>query len=349
MPAIKESNNTWTARFYYTNAFGKRVQKKKRGFLKKSDALTFERHFINQQSGKQEVNFAFLVADYLQKCDKKLKDSTLYKKKIIINTHIMPYFKKYNISDITTKIIADWQMYVYDTNNLSESYLRSINLELSSIFTFAEKYYNLQRNPVKIADKMGKATRKELNIWTPEHLEELNRILYDTKFEKYILPLNLLFWTGMRVGELMALQINDINGNVISVRKTLNYKREITTPKTHKSNRDIIIDEKTATELHNYISKIYQQNPKSMLFEFHKMRLNVALNTAIKKSNILPKIRVHDLRHSHASFLIQQGFSPIIISNRLGHEKTSTTLDIYGHLYPNQQNGIATAIQNFRK
>lgn len=350
MPAIKEENNTWTARFYYTDFMGNRKQKKKRGFSKKSDALSFERNFINQQIGCQETNFESVTIDYLTKCETKLKRSTFDRKRIVIEKHILPFFKQYNMIAITPKIISSWQSYVISNNELSESYLRAINMELSSIFTFAEKYYNLKTNVVKIADKMGKITRKNITIWLIEDMLELERVLSQHPIlSRFILPLNLLYWTGMRVGELMALQLEDVENVTIHIHKTLNHRREITRPKTEKANREVIIDNKLACDLHDYIQTIYDKNPKAFLFDFHKSRLNYALDYAIKNSDKLSKIRIHDLRHSHASFLIKQGFSPLLISGRLGHDKPSTTLDIYGHLYPNEQNMIAETINKFRE
>lgn len=68
----------------------------------------------------------------------------------------------------------------------------------------------------------------------------------------------------------------------------------------------------------------------------------------VAKAACLPPIRVHDLRHSHASMLIELGFSPLLIAERLGHEDIQTTLRTYSHLYPNKQNELAAKLQQAR-
>ncbi|MCM1296485.1 MAG: site-specific integrase [Muribaculaceae bacterium] len=110
----------------------------------------------------------------------------------------------------------------------------------------------------------------------------------------------------------------------------------ITQPKTPKSNRVIKINNKLSDCLKEYMGMRYELKADDRLFPHTKYFLAHEMEKACQASGV-KKIRVHDIRHSHASLLIELGFSPLLIAERLGHEKVQTTLDTYSNLYPNKQ------------
>ena len=89
-----------------------------------------------------------------------------------------------------------------------------------------------------------------------------------------------------------------------------------------------------------YIEKCYGLLPGDRLFPYTKHFLYHEMEYGCKASGV-KRIRVHDIRHSHASLLVEMGCSPLLIAERLGHEKVQTTMDTYSHLYPNKQAEVA--------
>ena len=98
----------------------------------------------------------------------------------------------------------------------------------------------------------------------------------------------------------------------------------------------------------DYAATIYDYQPEQRLFQFTKSYLHYEIKRGCKASGV-KQIRVHDIRHSHASLLIELGFSPLLISERLGHENIETTLSVYSHLYPNKQSEVAEKLSNLIK
>ena len=165
--------------------------------------------------------------------------------------------------------------------------------------------------------------------------------------------IELLFWTGMRSGELLALTLNDFDfkEKTVSINKNfsrLNGKDLILTPKTPKSKRTITLPDFICKMVQDYANHLYDYKPNERLFPVTKFYLDHEIRRGCHKSGI-KKIRVHDIRYSHASLLIEQGFPPLMISERLGHEKIQTTLQIYSHLYPNKHSLLADKLQELNK
>lgn len=149
----------------------------------------------------------------------------------------------------------------------------------------------------------------------------------------------------MRLGELLALTPSDLhlNQKYISINKSyqrIGSRDVITDPKTPKSKRNITIPDFLVEDLREYLDMLYSPDPNERVFRVTKSFLEKEMSRGAKEAG-LEKIRIHDLRHSHAALLIEMGFPILAVSNRLGHEKIQTTLQVYGHLYPNKQQMIA--------
>lgn len=337
MPTYKNTERgTYYCSFYYLDWTGKRKKKKKEGFKTKREADKFEREFLIKTQENTDMTFSTLVDLYLEDAKTRVRETTLENKKFLIKLKVLPYFKDKIISNIKPNDIRQWQNTLKNMN-YSDTYLKTINNQLSAIFNFAIKFYNLNSNPCHKAGTMGKKNANDMKFWTTEQFKTF--IEFNDKPISQ-LAFKILFLTGIRSGELMALTFNDIDlkNNLININKTytrLNKKDIINPPKTPKSKRKVSIPQTLSSDIETYINKLYDYNKSDRIFNFTKSFLTHEMKRVCKKSNI-PVIRIHDLRHSHASLLIELGFTPLLISERLGHEKIQTTLDIYSHLYPNK-------------
>lgn len=352
MPATKDTErNTWTSQFYYTDWQGNKKKKKKRGFPTKKAALEYEREFLLKQSNDTTMLFSSLYELYIEDMASRLRISTIENKRYIIELKILPYFKDRPISEIRPTDIRKWQnMLIKNENKYSETYLKTINNQLTAIFNYAVKYYDLRENPCRKAGSMGKSNADEMLFWTKDEYNKFIECISDKPQSK--MAYEMLYWTGVRIGELMALTLADIDfdNKTISINKSIQrIKQEdiITAPKTPKSNRVIPITDTLCEDLKIYVDMLYDLKPTDRIFNFTKFFLHHEMDRGCKKSGV-KRIRLHDLRHSHASLLIELGFTPLIIAERLGHEKIETTLNTYSHLYPNKQSQVVDALQKLQ-
>ncbi len=343
MPATKDKNGTWMSRFYYVDYEGKRVRTFKRGFKTKRDALEYEREFLSKYKFEVSMTFKSLYELYIEDLSHRLRQHTIINKKYIIEMKILPFFKNLKLSDITPVIIRKWQNELLKAINpssgklYSQTYIKTIHNQLTAIFNYAIKFHSLQENPCHKAGSIGKKHAEEMNIWTPEEFKLFIETLKD--HPAAYAGFNILFWCGLRVGELLALEITDIDfeNETLNINKSyqrLNKKDVITEPKTPKSKRIIEMPAQLIPILQNYLTAIYKPKPRTRLIPHTKYIFEHAMKKYSEIAGV-KKIRIHDLRHSHASLLIHLGVNPLAIARRLGHEKVETTLNIYSHLFPN--------------
>lgn len=250
------------------------------------------------------------------------------------------------MSEICAADIRAWQNELLK-KGYSQTYLRTINNQLSCIFKYAEKYYDLPRNPCTQAGSIGKGKADEMKFWTQAEFEQFIECLKD-KPQSYYAFL-ILYWTGCRMGELLALTLEDFNAEEKKLRINKSYQRiqskdVITEPKTQKGNRIITLPDFLVNQLKEYVNRLYGIMPRDRLFQITKSYLEHEMIRGVKLSGV-KKIRIHDLRHSHASLLISKlGAQPSLVAERLGHEKIQTTLSTYSHLYPEQSRELANQL-----
>lgn len=345
MSAFKNvKRNSWTCKFYYTDWTGKRKQKKKEGFSTKKAALDFENDFLNSIAATPDILFKNLADKYIDDCKARLKESTLETKHNIISKLLLPYFGNLPINKITAQTVRQWQNeLIKSDSNYSETYLRTIHNQMSAMMNYAVKYYKLPSNPARECGSIGTKKADSMQIWTTDEFNTFLPAVSDKPTSKVIF--SILFYSGMREGELLALTYNDFDfsDNTISITKTFSKIKGrdiITTPKTKKSIRVITMPPEIMTLVKDYRSKLYDYKDNERLFAVTKSYVHYEIERGCKKSGV-KKIRCHDLRHSHASLLIELGFSPLLISERLGHENIETTLNTYSHLYPNKHGEVA--------
>ncbi len=358
MPAykytLKNGKTMWYAAFNYTDWTGKYRHTCKRGFKTQREAKEYERSFMDQQRSSSDLLFSSLVENYLEDMQHRLKPTTMENKRNTIETKLLPYFSRLKVCDIDTIKIRKWQNELISFRDekgkpYSQTYLKTINSQMSTIMNYAVAHYGLTSNPCRTAGSIGKSKADEMNIWTREQYE-----LFASTIQKSALKLafDVLFFTGMRSGELLALTPADIlSSKRIDINK--NYAKVkgeelFLIPKTSKARRCISIPDFLYDDIQKYIAKLYGINKEDRIFYFTKYALEKEIKAGANKAG-LKIIRVHDLRHSHASMLIELNFSPLEIAERLGHESVKTTLDIYSHLYPDKDLELAETLNKLRR
>lgn len=292
-----------------------------------------------------DILFSDFYQIYYSDMEGRLKPTSLAIKNAIICDKVLPVFGPVPMNRITPQFIRQWQNGLL-SQNYSDTYLKTIDMHLFSVFKYAFQYYDFP-NPYDKAEHIGAGNTHSMNFWT---LEEYHSFIqsFDKKSIEFI-AFELLYWCGMRVGELLALTPQDIDREkkIIKISKT--YTRHcgqdyISTPKTENSVRSISVPQFLFEEVTDYIG---ERNIKKneRLIPHTVAFLTYHLNIGCRRSGV-HQIRIHDVRHSHVSLLINQGFPAIAIAERVGHKHISTTMNVYAHLFPNRQEKLVQALED---
>lgn len=333
------------------------VQKRKylSGFTSKKEAKQKEQEFLNliESRPSHERIFHEIAIDYLAHREPHIQVTSHKNNVRTYELYIAPVFKNKKIGEIQKLDCRRWADNIYKIDKSSKTKNEIIRL-FKAVFTHAEEYFDLKLNPSRIINRAPKsfAAPENANIWSVSDFEKFisyfdendeQGLIYKTFF-------TVAFWTGMRKGELQALQLQDIDhiNKTIRINKsvTLKFTGEgpvIKSPKTKSSIRTISIDDNTYNLLIKLISKRDYRKPKDDEFIFCRTMMPFVpiANTTIAnkmtesiKVTGVRRIRFHDLRHSHASILIGNGVNIVAVSKRLGHSSIDMTLKVYTHVLP---------------
>ena len=332
----------WLIQYRYTDWQGNRKKSMKRGFKTKREAEEWLQNFLATKQADFNMLFEDFLKIYYADMETRLREHTMRTKKYVFDLKILPYFGKMKMNEITASDIRKWQSELIK-QGYAPTYLKTISNQLAALFNYAVRYYDLPNNPCRKAGSMGKGKADEMNFWTKEEFDKFIDAIMN-KQQSYMAFMTL-FWTGILIGELLALNVADVDFEKRTISIMKSYQRMggrdvITEPKTPKSKRVIAIPQFLAVDLQDYVNSMYGVQGEDRLFPITKYYLEHEMQRGIKESGV-KRIRIHDLRHSHASLLVEMGFSPLEIANRLGHEKIETTLNTYSHLYPDKQEQLA--------
>ena len=351
----EEKTNTWRVIYRYTDWTGERKQSQRRGFKTKREALAWEREQLNKPPADLDMTFASFVEQYTADMKTRIKENTWATKDHIIRTKLLPYFGKLKMCNITAQQIITWQNEMLDHKDengkkYSPVYLRSVNSQLSAIFNHAVRFYDLRANPASKAGNMGNEERREMLFWTQEEYKQFAEVMMDKPVSFY--AFEMLYWCGIRLGELLALTPEDFDFQNRKLRINKSYQRikgqdVITEPKTKKSNRTIEMPDFLCEEMQDYLRMLYDQKSDERIFTISKSYLHHEMDRGVKETG-LKRIRIHDLRHSHVSLLIELGFSAVAIADRVGHESIEITYR-YAHLFPSKQAEMANKLSELKK
>ena len=197
---------------------------------------------------------------------------------------------------------------------------------------------------------MGTEKRKEMQFWTLDEYKKFSEAMMDKTISFY--AFEMLYWCGIREGEMLALTPKDFDFKAETVTINKSYQRlkgrdVITTPKTKKSNRTIKMPKFLCEEMQEYLGMFYGAGENDRIFPVSKSYMHHEMDRGAKEAGV-KRIRIHDLRHSHVSLLIEMGFTALAIADRLGHESIDVTYR-YAHLFPSKQTEMANKLDDLGK
>jgi len=305
-----------------------------------------------KESADLDMTFEDFVKAYTRDMKPKLKLNTWLTKEHIIRTKLMPYFQNKKMRDIRSMDIIQWQnmLIAYRDERgkpYAPTYLKTLQSELSALFNHAIRFYELKSNPVVKAGPLGKGKAEEMLFWTKEEYLKFSEVIKDKSYSYH--AFQILYWCGLRVGELLALTPQDLDFKNKVIRISKSYQRirgedVVTDPKTPKSKRIVSMPDFLCEELQDYISRLYGILLTDRIFHITKSFLHHEMNRGAALAGI-KRIRIHDIRHSHVSLLISMGFSAVSIGNRVGHESIDITFR-YAHMFPTEQSQMAIKLDD---
>lgn len=374
MPIYKNKNGTYTVKINYKDEYGqyKQILRSNKFTRTKAEAKLYEANLLkeitsNTLSEDNDITFEKLCNDYFLFYNNSLRSSTLRQTKNALKNHILPYFKDKKIKGITAKDIMNWKIKL-QKEPYTITYLNNLYKCFSKVINFGMEYYNLQINNVKKAKRFTDSNVIEdeegaIQFWTKEEFmffyDTIKNKINDSKdfytklnLSNYLTFFCILFFCGTRKGEAYCLTwkkiLKDSNVNkLFKINESMNQKvspYEITGPKNKSSYRKIPICNFLQKQLDDHLA-LYKQ---VYLFKdswficgglepMHDTSIDNFKNKyALQLS--LPKIRVHDFRHSFASLLINGNINIKTISKLMGHANVEQTWNRYGHLYPEAEN-----------
>lgn len=335
---------------------GVRKQVKLSGYATKKEAQkAIHDYFYAPEPAdvKKDVSFAEAYETYKVARMSVLSHTTFYAEVCFFKNHILPIFDGREIN-LKKPDIIEWQEQIWNkvcdrTGKLfSQKTLTHIWTGFYTFMNWASEMYGFT-NPfdgVKMPHR--REMKREMNVWT---VEEFDKFISVVKNPKYRLFFELLFYSGARKGEINALTTSDFkkSANIyqIKISKSASsgdgaHGMIITPPKTDSSNRTVVLPECLTKELDEYLAE-----KEGYLFGGEKptssCAYNVAFYSAIKKAGV-KRIRIHDLRHSHASILIASGIPVTDVAKRLGHSTPKTTLDVYSHCLDKGEDNVISVL-----
>ena len=194
----EKDTKKWTAQWFETNVMGEKKKRRKRGFETKREALEFERSKKLSNERSMDMKLSDFIEIYFSDKQNDLKDRTIKNKRYMMQQHIVPYFGNQMMSEIKASQIIQWQNEI-QKKGYSDSYLRMIQNQLTSLFTHAAKIYDLPVNPCKKVKRMGNSDSRSLNFWTLDEYKQFIQTMEPGT--RYYLIFEMLFWTGCRIGD----------------------------------------------------------------------------------------------------------------------------------------------------
>lgn len=326
---------------------GKTKQVKRRGFKSRPEAKKAEAEVILNYDEMEEENptFEFVAIEYKEWYEKRRKKSSYKRVQGIIDFHLIPTFGKKKINDIRNRDITRFQNKLID--DLAVVTVKRIHAALSAVFNYAIKQEYMKVNPARIVGNIDMEDNKRVDYWT---LEEFKQFISVVDNQLHYALFMTLYYSGMRKGEALSLTWKDIDfeDKSINIDKTV-YGKIVTTPKTTSSIRKIDMP----NHVMNLLAELKLKNESKMNYvvfgEFYDHIAETTLDRRFKeykdKADV-QSIRIHDFRHSHASYLINMGTIPSLVAKRLGHGDVGTTLNTYSHLYPTTEKETVSLMED---
>lgn len=334
VPVYKdEERKTWYFKVRYKDIYGRNKQAMRRGFKKRSEAVQAEADFL---SGIKNLFSDEVTLDEVFKHNikhKKLKEKTIRRRTNEYNLHIKPRFGHMKVKDITIQQVVDFKANL-ENNFTSLNSARTVYSNFKVLINHAIKFFGLKVDPT-IAVGAIQRVRPKINFIKREEFERRVTQLDHLYYQQLT---RLLFYTGLRVGEAFALTWKDVDleKQQLHINKTLDIiSRQTTSPKTAGSVgyvpfpgfiRDMLeeIKRESAEKIYGFNDDLYVFGGLTPYHYSHYHK---------KFKAVFPELRIHDLRHSYASYLINKGVDIYLVKELMRHDDIKQTANTYGHLY----------------
>src|SRR5690606_15236880 len=370
---LKEINGKWTftATLGTDPDTGKKIQKRRGGFKTQKEAYEkyleiladweLEKRRKQESSNKDVCTFKeFLDEWFIPHYRNKVSHQTFKTRNSILKNYYKDFYSK-ELQDIKTRHITRWYNNLLDERRrqgkTSHNHVRLVKQLLGMIFDYAIELEYCTANPSREIETIKK-DRPNITFWTIEDFKKAIETFYIEDFYQHFsfISIDLMFMTGLRIGEATALTWEDIDldEGIIHVTKTLIYENahsyHFGEPKTASSKRKIAIDQQTISLLKEWKERQEKEINTNFVLSYNGVPTNkYTINHILKRHAKLAgvqRITPHGLRHSHASLLIHMKEDPIILKERLGHSDIQITLGTYSHLYPNRDFELANRLNN---
>lgn len=383
MVVTRQKNKKWKVDISdgYDAITGAQKRHRKTDFKSRKEAERYEADYrinkLHQIGHKEKVSVAYLYS-LVQEEDKLRgnKRGTIDSQESYYRVYVSKYFKNADMRTVSTTDIKEYRNWLtaqpsVKGGTLTNSHVNQQMIFVHKLFEVAITNEVRRDNPCNGLRRLPQQ-HKEMSYYTPEQFKQFDELFTREEYQ-YQLLYRLLMYTGLRIGEALALTWKYINldEGYIDVKYSAYYRNNqvhIGTVKTTQSNRRIYIHKAFIDEL-----KIWKSNQAELLERFTNdtaslqiFQTSPEVLTAPNVSNFRSKfkkrmpenlklIRNHDFRHSHAAFLISQGLRNgegkdyifFTLMKRLGHSSINTTINVYSHLFPTQQKEVANAFDNF--
>lgn len=341
MPVYKdEKRKTWYFKVRYRDIYGRNRQAMRRGFAKRSDAVKAEAEFLANVNKhfSDEVTLDEVFEHNIK--HKKLKEKTIRRRTNEYNLHIKPRFGHLKVKDITTQQVVEFKSYL-ENSFTSLNSARTVYSNFKVLINHSIKFFGLKVDPT-VAVGAIQRVRPKINFIRREEFEQRVVQLDHLYYQELT---RLLFYTGLRIGEALGLTWRDIDldKRQLHVNKTIDITtRKPTTTKTAGSVGYVpfpdFIREMLEKIKKESAEKIYGFNEDLYVFgglepyhysHYHK-----------KFKQVFPELRIHDLRHSYAAYLINKGVDIYLVKELMRHDDIKQTANTYGHLYTERKHEV---------
>ena len=354
----KDGVNQYRVRVNYTEA-GEHKQKEKICYGYR-EAIELEERMRNQYAAdgcRSDMLLRDFYGEYLAQRGSEMRETTLAKFKSNVEKHILPAMGDISLGELDSRTVANWKANMAQ-KGFSVTYCRRIFGSLNGLLNYAVRMRFIHENPTKNIENFREvdftAPDQRIHFYTPEQFLRFERAADNSVKDYYTRSIYMFFmiayYTGMRKGEIHALRWDDIEGNVIHVRRSISQKikgKQVveTAPKNKASMRSLQIPKNLLDLLHQYYIAQRLEFTDTWTPHYHviygeRCVSDTSLsnyNAAWAKAAGLEKIRIHDYRHSHASLLANEGINIQEIARRLGHSNVQITWQTYSHLYPREE------------
>ena len=343
----KDGTKLWKFRAYAEDVFGNRKQSERKGFITKKEAQLAEMNFkLADKSEHSNMTFYELWLLYKEEKELKLKKQSFRTINSRFENYILPYFKDYRLNKITNNVYVKWQKEI-ESKGFKHKYNSSLHTAMVGILNYGIRFYGLKENVASLTGNFQRKTelKKNVDFWSYEEYEKFIEVVDDIVYKSFF---ETLYYTGLRQGEALALNWNDFKDGFLNINKTLsketiNGEHIINTPKTTNSIRRVKLDDnliKQLDELKQFYKKYVGFEDNWFIFgglePLSPSTIGRRKNKYCDKADV-KKIRIHDLRHSHASLLLSKNVPITVISQRLGHSDINMTLNTYSHMIPKDE------------